>query len=203
MTNPFNPDAGDVPAPSDSVEVELAMHSARVLWRAVPYFAARYAERGARFGKSDVGWLVVIAHRSEQVHTEQVLWLAGLLAARGMPSWLLELQLGHLARAGRRVGWTGAAVTQHGADVLANKRRVVLDDALLESAGDVFAKAVGAVGRRVARGTGKLIASAHADVGIGLCRSTDPLLSWLCAGDDDGPIASGAAQVGELMAQAR
>lgn len=105
MTNPVNHEAGSVPFPDDPVSRSIAETSAAVIWRAFPYFRMRFGGRGQRFGKSDAGWIMTLATLRPSVCVEQVNWLAGVLSCRGIPSWLLEVQLRHLVSLGRRHRW--------------------------------------------------------------------------------------------------
>lgn len=175
--NPFNPEAGHTPAPFDPLEIELTRRTARLVWRAVPYFAFRFGERGQRFGLSDGGWLVTLASQPEPLRREHVDWLAGVLSCRAMPSWLLELQLRATARVGGHLGWSGTAAMRATARHLADRRREVLPDAAFTRAAQVFADV--AVPSRLALGTGRLVASAEADVALGLSRSAAPVTDWL------------------------
>jgi hypothetical protein len=179
MTNPFNPDAGDTPAPSDPVGIDVARRAAALVWRAVPYLRMRYGERGRRFALSDGGWLVTLAGLPPAVRRGQIEWLARLLAPRGMPSWLCELQLAATARAGRRLAWPGAEALAHEARELAERRRARLSDAVFARADRLFVEVARGAPARLARGTGRLVASAHVDVALELCPSPLPLLDWL------------------------
>jgi hypothetical protein len=177
--NPLNPEAGDTPAPSDPLELAVARAAAAVVWRAVPYFAFRYGERGRRFGASDAAWLVTLAGLPRDARLAQIDWLAGLLAARGMPSWLLEIQLAATARAATRRSWAGAGALADAAVHLSSRRRAVLPEPAFLEAGRLFARLAGlAGGSRLATGAGRLIAAAHADVALGICASPAPVVGW-------------------------
>lgn len=58
-----------------------------------PYYRLRYGHRGELFGRSDSGYLTVIAHVEYPRARERVFWLGELLSQRGMPRWLLERHL--------------------------------------------------------------------------------------------------------------
>lgn len=92
-----NQDAGNHVVTTDPRELVAAVDGGLRTWRAFPYYAARFAERGERFTRSDSAWLVTLA--DHPTGERQITWLAGLLAARGMPSYLLEVNLGHLHEA--------------------------------------------------------------------------------------------------------
>lgn len=175
--NPFNPEAGDIPAPSDPLEIAVARRAAAVVWRAVPYFELRYGDRGRRFGLSDGAWLITLAHLPEPVRARQVDWLTRVLAPRGMPSWLVELQLEVTARVGRKRGWSGATAMLEAAAPLARARRELLSDAAFAEADARFLRRAGQ--SRLARGTGRLVAGALVDVARGLCPTAAPVIEWL------------------------
>ncbi len=89
----LNPEAGNHPIPSDSLELEAALKAAERCWEAFPYFALRYGERGRRFADSDAAWLAALCDLDGGTLLEQVRWLSELLSVRGMPTWLLETQI--------------------------------------------------------------------------------------------------------------
>jgi len=186
MSHPTNIEAGNIPYPTDIREIALTERSVEVLWRAFPYLQRRYGQRGRRFGSSDVGYLVVCAGLPSTAFLDQVIWLGGILASRGMPSWLLECQLRHLAACGRRRHWAGANRAAEGAETLADRRRAVLSEAQFRAAGRTFRDARPDLPPRLAEGTGRLLASAVADTLSGLAPSAEPFLGWLTAHFDDG-----------------
>src|SRR5207245_1203744 len=67
-------------------------------WERFPYYARRFGERGRTFTDRDSLWLAGLAARPEGDLPAQVEWLGGVLAARGMPRWLLECHLEVLYR---------------------------------------------------------------------------------------------------------
>ena len=93
-----NPEAGDHAVTADPDEQAAAEAAIRASWREFPYYAKRYGERGWRFSLSDTGWIQTLCHLSAPEARVQVRWLGGLLAARGMPLYLLERHLVHLHR---------------------------------------------------------------------------------------------------------
>lgn len=92
----LNPEAGEHPIGAHPGEQAAAEVSTRISWKEFPYYAKRYGERGWRFSLSDSGWLQTLAELPPEAAKSQVLWLAGVLAARGMPRFLLERHLQHL-----------------------------------------------------------------------------------------------------------
>jgi hypothetical protein len=173
--NPFNPEAGDTPAPSDPVDVAIAEQSARVIWRAFPYFAWRYGERGARFGRSDAGYLLTLADVAEGFALSQIDWLAKLLAARGMPSILLEYQLEHLARLTSRQQRPSEPRLRLLVAHLRRGRLAVMD-VQVASECERLCRPAAREARR--HGVGRLIASAVADGALGLGAHDQALTRW-------------------------
>jgi hypothetical protein len=89
----INPFAGVHPVTASAAELEAVRRATEVSLREAPYYVERYGERGRLFGGSDGAWLVTVA-RGDAVFVErQVLWLGRVLAARGMPRWLLQRYL--------------------------------------------------------------------------------------------------------------
>lgn len=177
--NPLNPEAGDTPAPTDPRELAIARRAAALVWRAAPYLAFRYGERGRAFALSDAAWLVTLAALPRDARLAQVEWLAGLLSPRGMPSCLLEIQLRAIARVGARGEWSGAEALADGARHLETRRHSVLSEESFQLAGQLFSEIVGP--SRLANGTGKMVASAEVDVALGFSPSSASFTAWFGA----------------------
>jgi hypothetical protein len=92
----LNPEAGEHAISADAGEQAAAEAATRLSWREFPYYAKRYGERGWRFSLSDSGWLQTLCELSPDAARAQMMWLANLLAARGMPRYLMERHLEHL-----------------------------------------------------------------------------------------------------------
>ena len=92
----LNPEAGDHPVSADPVEQASAAAATRRSWKEFPYYSRRYGERGWRFSLSDSGWIETLCNLPSNAAHAQILWLSGLLSARGMPSYLLERHLEYL-----------------------------------------------------------------------------------------------------------
>src|SRR3954469_7054192 len=88
-----NPHSGGYEITTDTTLLRAAVRAAQRSIDAMPYYGARYGERGSRFATTDSAWLVSLARLGEDRAVNQVEWLARVLAARGMPSWLLETHL--------------------------------------------------------------------------------------------------------------
>ncbi|MFM6848946.1 MAG: hypothetical protein ACKOVB_07555 [Terrabacter sp.] len=177
-----NADAGGYEITTDAMLLRAAVRAAQRSIDAMPYYGARYGARGSRFATTDSAWLVSLAWLDEAGAVRQVQWLARVLAARGMPSWLLEIHLDELVRevqsvAGpRAVGALPAAAT-----ALAAARRSHVDDELLEAADAWAVEALGDA-LPVAR-AGALMAAAVADTRSGLTRDDTALVDWLTDGE--------------------
>jgi hypothetical protein len=176
VTNPFNHEAGSTPAPVSVGERALVERSAAVIWRAFPYFAWRYAERGRMFGKSDAGYLATLLDHNESTSRAQVTWLVSVLAPRGMPSIVLEYQLENLGRLWRKAGLHDSArFTGHAAE-LRDARLAALEPETFAFCERICAAAARRDPRR--RGTGMLIAAAVADSAAGIGDHDEALVKW-------------------------
>lgn len=201
MGNPWNPEAGDTPAPADARDRELVERSARVIWRAFPYVAWRYGERGRSFGRSDAGYLITLLTLDESVARQQVAWLAGVLAPRGMPSLLLEYQLESLGRMWRRDRTRGEnRFVVLGAELRAS-RLSVLDAPVFDACERLCWSAALGVARR--RGAGRLIAGAVADAALGLGEHDEALVGWFADAANDDPAWSNACAAARELALTR
>jgi len=98
----FNPDSGGHPLPHDPREIDAVLQATQRCFDAHPYFLARFGARGRSFANSDGGYLVTLTYTWQSHVHEQVSWLAQLLSARGMPSWLMEVHLQYLHQELRR-----------------------------------------------------------------------------------------------------
>lgn len=175
--NPFNPDAGMTPFPIDPLEVAVTEAAAKLMWRACPYFEWRYGERGRRFGLSDAGFIVTLAQLPVPTIEQQLDWLVRLLAPRGMPGVLMEVQLRILERVGRKAQWTARAPLTLVARQRAQARASVLSDAALHECEMSFRAAT--QGLPHAFGTGHVIAGVVADAVMGISNQEDAFSRWL------------------------
>lgn len=191
MGNPLNPEAGGIPYPQDELGMELTHITAAVAWRALPFLHFRYGRRGWLFTLSDAGYLVAIASKPIATYMKQVLWLTRLLAHREMPSWIMEVQLLHLARLGRRRGWAHAGTVADAYEQLADMRRQIVGDDDLRRVGRLFPESLGWEPTWASTGMGVLVASAVVDDKVGLNLQGTPFLRWVeslgGAGLDVGP----------------
>ena len=173
-----NSDAGGHEITTDATLLRAAVRAAQGSIDAMPYYGARYGARGSRFATTDSAWLVSLAWLSEAGAIRQVEWLARVLAARGMPSWLLEIHLDALVREVRSVADPDAVgALPAAADALAAARRRHVDDELMTSA-DAWADAALGDALPVQR-AGALMAAAVSDARLGVTRDDSPLMDWL------------------------
>lgn len=89
----INPFAGVHPVTASAAELEAVRQATDASLREAPYYLERYGERGRLFGGSDGAWLVTVCRGDADFVERQVLWLGRVLAARGMPRWLLQRYL--------------------------------------------------------------------------------------------------------------
>lgn len=200
----INPEAGRHPVPSDPREVEAAVRAGDRCWNKFPYFEHRYGERGLRFARSDAVWLATLCKHPPAQIARQVSWLGRVLAARGMPTLLLEDQLESL------VEELVAAVPDQRADyeklldasaALREARRRHLSDAQVQAVADRFNQAVGGDWSARFPFTGELLASYVADERDGIDAALHGLLSWL--DDKERFPAEWTAAVGQALQLAR
>jgi heme oxygenase len=97
LVTSINPEAGRHAVPADPRELEVALRAADACWQRWPYFEQRYGERGRRFARSDGVWLATLPRFEAAQMSQQVRWLGRVLAARGMPTLLLQDHLEILA----------------------------------------------------------------------------------------------------------
>ncbi len=99
MVKVLNVEAGHHDITGDLAEIEIALRVGEASWLAFPYYEARYGARGRRFTRSDSAWLVTLCRLEAARVSRHVLWLANVLAARGMPRLMLEEHLQRLFNA--------------------------------------------------------------------------------------------------------
>lgn len=92
----INPFAGVHPVTALPAELEAVRRATEASLREAPYYLERYGERGRLFGGSDGAWLVTLCRGDADFVEREVLWLGRVLAARGMPRWLLQRHLEQL-----------------------------------------------------------------------------------------------------------
>ena len=173
-----NPSSGGYEITTDATLLRAAVRAAQGSIDAMPYYGIRYGERGSRFATTDSAWLISLATLAESRAVHQVQWLSRVLAARGMPTWLLEMHLDALVSEVRSVADPAAVGSlPAAADALAVARRRHVDDDLIRSADDWADEALGQ-DLPVPR-SGALMAAAIADERSGVTRDDRVLVDWL------------------------
>lgn len=179
----LNPEAGAHAMTQDPAEIEAALRAGVRCRQAFPYFAWRFGERGWRYTQSDGAWLVTLAGLDQGVVDAQVQWLAGLLAARGMPSLLLQrhLELLYEELRGQVAAPPGSEYGRllRAADLLAEQRRTLILDAELDLLTQAFEGAIGLDWRHRLPGTAPMLVSAVTDRARGLRGAVDSLEPWM------------------------
>lgn len=178
----INPEAGDHAVSADPVEQAAAEAAVRASWRESPYYPKRYGERGWRFSLSDTGWIQTLTQVTRAEARIQVRWLGGLLAARGMPMYLLERHLIHLhgelvkARPDQAARYQTLSSC---ADFLRDTRLAKIPQATFDELAQSFEERVRGCPRHVAN-MGYVIVAAVADERGGVANVVESLESWLC-----------------------
>lgn len=176
-----NSEAGDHLVTSDPAEVAAADRAVKRSWAEFPYYARRYDERGRRFSASDSGWLVTLCDLGTGPAVAQATWLASVLAARGMPRWLLECHLGYLheelvaampERAARYAPLLAAA------EALRARRTNYIPHEVMTALGGSFDREVGEELARKHRRMGTMLVAAVADERDGLAQAVPSLMEW-------------------------
>lgn len=178
----LNPEAGNHFIADDAREIEAAMRAGDRSWRQVPYYEQRYGERGRRFTWSDSSWIVTLAQHSQEVIQHQIDWLGRLLAARGMPRWLLEQHLAVLHAEllqvvpEKRRDYT---IFAQEAERLRDQRRAQIDEQTFHALAAAFEQQVGLEWSARLPGIGILIVAAVADEKAGIRHAVSSVEHWL------------------------
>ncbi|MDP8923358.1 MAG: hypothetical protein M3O34_10845 [Chloroflexota bacterium] len=178
----LNPEAGFHRIPNDPREIRAALRAGEWTWRRFPYYEQRYGERGRRFTRSDSAWIVTLAEYPVTVAEKHLRWLGTLLAARGMPRWLLETHLGALyEELVAEVPEKRAAYASllHVARAFGDERRRYVDDVTAASLAVEFDRRVGPEWSARLPETGALLAAAVADERAGIERAVPSILEWI------------------------
>src|SRR5262245_59781157 len=176
----INPDAGTHAISADPDEQKAADAATRQSWREFPYYARRYGERGWKFSLSDSGWLTTLSDASDSAAIAQTEWLAAMLAARGMPRYLLERHLMHLhaalaERVPGRIAQYGALIKCSAALTSARIRHIPGDD--FRRIAREFENRVANLPERVPN-LGVVLVAAVADDADGVAGVADSVAAW-------------------------
>jgi hypothetical protein len=179
--HPLNREAGATRVPRRPGELEASVRAAKVMWRAYPYLWFRYGARGARFALSDAAFLMTLVDEPASAAAAQVLWMAKVLACRGMPSLLLEQQLRTLHKIARRTLPPEAryAALGRAAKVLTDRRARFVGSRRLASLSRAFAEQAGHPDDRRMVGLGALLVCAVVDELCGAPEAVDAIAAWL------------------------
>lgn len=200
----INPEAGQHPVPSDPRELDAAVRAGDLCWQRFPYYAARYGERGLRFARSDAAWQATLVHYPAGQILQQVRWLGRVLAGRGMPTLLLQVQLEILVDA------LSASLPEKRADYmnllpaaedLRATRALYLSDEAVNRLAEAFDDAVGPDLSQQLPGTGQLLCAALADELAGSEKAVHSLHVWMA--DAARFPARWVSAVDDCLAQAR
>ncbi|MBB4635228.1 hypothetical protein [Longimicrobium terrae] len=175
----INPDAGTHPVSADPRELAAVRRATERSLERFPYFTARYGERALRFGDSDGAWMALVAHMDPSYVVSQSLWLASVLASRGMPTLLLEEHLRFLRQE------LQAALPEHAgryaqldaaADALRDRRETGGDPGRMTVLAAEFGERPGA--DRGPSGFGEILVAAVADERSGLPGTLAEVQTW-------------------------
>lgn len=182
LVTSINPEAGRHPVPADAREVQASLRAGDICWERFPYFEQRYGERGRRFARSDAAWQATLYQYPAAQILQQVSWLGRVLAGRGMPTLLLQVQLEIL------VEELTAAIPERKADYakllpaassLQAARQARLTDAQVEVLAAEFDSTVGPEWSARLPRTGALLGAAVADELAGNENAVESLRAWL------------------------
>ena len=175
--------AGDRAATADVRELGAARRAASRSWVEFPYYAHRFGVRGRQFSHGDSAWLVTLCDLPRSAALGQVRWRATVLAARGMPRWLLECHLETLREELEQAvpeRYGRYAVLAEAARELWLARQPAVPDPLLEALDAGFAERVGSPWRRRFRRMGAVLAAAVADERAGIEGAVSSVEVWAC-----------------------
>jgi heme oxygenase len=182
LVTSINPEAGRHPVPADVREVQAAVRAGDLCWQQFPYYEHRYGERGRRFSRSDAAWLATLYKYPPAQILQQVRWLGRVLANRGMPTLLLQVQLEILveelaaAISGKKSDYE---MLLPAASELRAARYKHLTDEQIEAMASEFDSAVGAQWSARFPHNGLLLGAAVADELEGIEGAVDSLRVWL------------------------
>ena len=182
LVTSINPEAGRHAVPSDAREVQASLRAADLCWQRFPYFEQRYGERGRRFARSDAAWQATLYQYPPAQILQQVRWLGRVLAGRGMPSLLLQVQLEILVDelvktiAERKFDYDKLLLA---AVDLSATSRACFSDEQLKALGMEFDQAAGPEWSQRLPETGVLLGCAVADELAGSTGAVTSLQPWL------------------------
>jgi hypothetical protein len=178
----INPEAGNHPIPDDEREIESALKASDRGWAEFGYFKQRYGDRGKRFSDSDTCWLVTLTNLDQEIVQPQIDWLCRVLAARGMPTIMMEQTLRFLheelstAIPEKRADYEKLKIS---AEHLRKARDNQIDEFAFQSLVEEFEHSVDKERAEAFCNTGRLLVSAVADEKRGIDGTIEALCKWL------------------------
>ena len=182
----INPEAGNHPIPADKKEIEAALNASGRCWSEYFYYEKRYGKRGKRFSDSDFCWLTTLTALDEVDVQKQVDWLCRVLAARGMPSIMLESTLYCLSEELVTALPENRALYQklcNSAGKLKANRLKYVEEKVFNNLAEEFEQSVQPNMRKVYGNTGLLLVSAVIDEKNGIPGSLSALQQWFVDSD--------------------
>jgi hypothetical protein len=147
-----------------------------------------------------------LARRERLVIVREVLWLARVLAHRGMPRYLLEEHLQVLHRElGRALPESAASYDGllQARDELQRERRACIDDVRFFAAGQALEAEIPSELRQRLRGSGVLPVAAVVDEACGITGALQSVETWLGNADQFGTRWAAAVRASIAEAQLR
>jgi heme oxygenase len=182
LVSELNHSAGCHAIPEDLRELRAALLAAEESFQGSRYYAARYGERGLRFSRSDSAWLATLAREEVSLASRHVHWLARVLAARGMPRWLLErhLQTLHAKLTNSVPEWAAAYQTLLTcAAELRHARIAAIPEARIEALTSTFVRGRSAEEGIAPDEAAALLVAAAADERCNIAGAVASLEGWL------------------------
>jgi len=178
----INSEAGNHPIPTDKREIQAALNASNRCWDEYPYYEKRYEKRGKRFSDSDTCWLATLTTLDQIDVQKHVDWLCRVLAARGMPTLMMETLLHYLSLE------LTAAVPENKAlyhkllkssEKLKKKRLSHIEEKTFNNLAEEFEQSVAKDMRESLKNTGFLLVSAVIDEKNGISGALSGLSKWL------------------------
>lgn len=173
---------GSVTIPHDMREVRAMLRAGDRYWRLFPYVELRYGRKGHGFEWSDGVVMARLAAVSQEAANEETDWTVRMIGARGIPMWSPECYMLLLYEDAVQAMPERAESLRplyEGALRLANWRRTVLSDELLQEFDHRFANRVGPEWNARLPHVGGFIAAAVATERVGIERAIESLTKWM------------------------
>jgi len=179
----LNPEGGAHAVIQDRRELRAVLDASDRCLAQHPYFVSRYGSRGRRFTDSDGAWLAHLVDQEGAARRQPVDWLGRLLAARGMPTQLLQIHLDILAEELARA-LPGSEVRyqplRDEAARLGDRIRSCIPRELARALAAAFAdEAIGEPGDPQACELGSILVAAVADEVAGVTRAVPSVRAWV------------------------